>query len=173
MPCAILAGYALDCKDAVGGIKNIYVAPLSSVSAVAENASGYVTGITMVGSNKFFKYELEPRGANSGTSNINSDPAVGTVAYEQTLSVSFLKMKYETSNKLQTIIANRTAILVEMKTGQYFYYGKENGMEVNGGTAATGAAMNEFNGYNLTFSGMEKTLPQEINPTLITAITAS
>jgi hypothetical protein len=60
-----------------------------------------------------------------------------------------------------------------MKTGQFFYYGKENGMEVNGGTAATGAAMNEFNGYNLTFSGMEKTLPQEVNPTLIAAITAS
>jgi hypothetical protein len=173
MACAIVAGYALDCKDAVGGIKNIYVAPIANVSTVSENASGYVTAITMSGSNKFFKYALEPRGANSTTQNIQSDPTVGTVSYEQTMAVSFLKMKYETQNKLQTIIANRTAILVEMKTGQYFYFGKENGMEVSGGTAASGAAMSEFNGYNVTFAGMEKALANEVEPTIVSALVST
>ncbi len=173
MSCAILAGYALDCKDAVGGIKNIYLSPISDVSAVTENASGYVTGIAMVSTKKFYKYALEPRGANSTTQNIQSDPTVGTVAYEQTLTAAFLKMKWETQNKLQTLVANRTAILVEMKTGQYFLFGKENGMEVNGGTGTSGAAMNEFNGYSLTFAGMEKTFAQEVDPTIVAALVSA
>lgn len=173
MSCAIVAGYALDCKDAVGGIKNIYIAPIANLSTVSENASGYVTAMTMSGSNKFFKYALEPRGANSTTQNIQSDPTVGTVSYEQTIQATFLKMKYETQNKLQTIIANRTAILVEMKTGQYFLFGKENGMEVSGGTATSGAAMNEFNGYTIPFSGVEKYLANEVDPSIVSALVSA
>jgi hypothetical protein len=46
MACAIVGGYTLDCKDAVGGIKNIYITELANITAVAENASGYVTAIT-------------------------------------------------------------------------------------------------------------------------------
>ena len=64
MACAIVSGYALDCKDTVGGIKTVYITELANVSSVTENASGYVTAITMSGSKKFFTYALEPRGQN-------------------------------------------------------------------------------------------------------------
>jgi hypothetical protein len=59
MACAITQGYALDCKDTVGGLKNLYFAALSDVATVSQNASGYVTAITMASTKKFYKYEFD------------------------------------------------------------------------------------------------------------------
>jgi hypothetical protein len=168
MPCAITSGFALDCRDVVGGIKNLYIAPLSSVTAVSQNASGYVTAITKTG--LFYKYELMPRGANSFTENIQADPATGSVAYEPTIAAVFSKLSYINAQKLDLVIKNRMAIIVEMKDGTFFLTGKDAGMEVNGGTAASGASMNEFNGYNLTFGGMEKAFSPEVNPSIIAGL---
>ena len=167
MACAIVAGYSLDCKDTVGGIKNLFITEQANITAITENASGYVTAITLSAGKKYFKYALEPRGANSTTNNIQTDPAIGTVAYEQTIAATFLKMAYETQFKLQQIIKNRTSIIVEMKTGQFFLFGSSFGMECTGGTGTSGAALNEFNGYSLTFAGMEKTFSQEIDPVIV------
>ena len=168
MSCAITSGFALDCREVVGGIKNLYIAPLSSVTTVSANASGYVTAITKSG--LFYKYELMPRGANSFTQNIQADPATGSVAYEPTINVVFSKLSQGNANKFDLLAKNRVAIIVETKDGSFFLAGQANGMEVNGGTAASGAAMNEFMGYNLTFSGMEKTLSAEVSPAIIAAL---
>jgi hypothetical protein len=79
-------------------------------------------------------------------------------------------MNYETSFLLQQVIKNRTSIIVETQDSKYFLFGKVNGMEVNGGSKASGAAMNEFNGYNITFQGMEATFSQEVDPSIIAAL---
>ena len=170
MACAITQGYALDCKDTVGGIKNLYISALSNVTTVSENASGYVTAITMSGSTKFYKYELLPRGANSYTENIQTDPANGTVAYEPTISVTFSKLQFETAYKLDLIVKNRTAIIVETKDGSFFLLGKANGMESSGGNAASGQNMNDFQGYTMTFTGMEKTFSPEVDSSIIAGL---
>ena len=170
MPCAITTGYALDCKDVVGGVKNLYITELSNITNVAQNASGYVTAITLAATKKFYKYALMPKGANTYTENIQTDPANGTVAYEPTLSVVFSKLTQNSAYLFDLVIKNRTAILVEMKDGTYFLCGKENGMESSGGSAASGQSMNDFTGYTLTFTGMEKTFSPEVNPAIITAL---
>lgn len=170
MPCAIVSGYALDCKDTVGGIKNLYITELANVTAVTENASGFVTAITKSTGTKYFQYALEPRGANNTAQNIQADPANGTVAYEQTLAANFVKMQYETQAKLQLIIKNRTSIIVEDKAGKYWLMGRRNGMEVSGGTIASGTAMNDFQGYTLNFTGMEKEMANEVDSSIIAGL---
>jgi hypothetical protein len=40
-------------------------------------------------------------------------------------------------------------------------------MECTGGTGTSGAALNEFNGYSLTWAGMEKTFSQEVDPAIV------
>jgi hypothetical protein len=170
MACAIVSGYALDCKDAVAGIKNIYITEHANVTAVAENASGFVTAITKTSGTKFFKYALQPRGQNNFTQNIQADPTVGTVAYEQGIVANFVKLQYETQIKLELIIKNRTMIIGETKDGTYFLFGKNFGMEVSAGTGNSGQAMNEFQGYQLTFSGMEKSFANEVDSTIIAAL---
>ncbi len=170
MACAIVSGYALDCKDTVGGIKNLYITELANVSSVAENASGFVTGITKANGTKFFKYALEPRGQNNFTQNIQADATVGTVAYEQNITANFVKLQYETQIKLDLIIKNRTAVIVETMDGSYWLFGKDNGMQVTGGTSVSGQAMNEFQGYTLNFQGMEKSLANEVDSSIIAGL---
>lgn len=170
MPCAIVSGYSLDCRDTVGGIKKIYVTELANVTAVSENASGFVTGITKSAGKKFFVYELEPRGQNNFTQAIQSDATVGTVAYEQTLTINFVKLKYETQATLQNLIKNRLSVIIETKDGSYWLFGKENGLQVTGGNANSGQAMNEFQGYTLTLSGMEKNLANEVSSSIISGL---
>jgi len=170
MACAIVSGYSLDCKDVVGGIKNIYITELANITAVNENASGFVTGITKSAGTKFYKYALLPKGKNDFAQNIMSDASLGTVAFEQTINVGFAKLQYQTQIKLANLIANRCSMIVETKTGQYFLFGKENGVEVTGGNANSGAAMNEFNGYNLVFTGMEKAMANEVDSSIIAAL---
>ena len=170
MACAIISGYALDCRDAVGGIKNIYVTELANITAINENASGFVTGITKTGGTKYYKYALLPKGKNDFVQNIMADASLGTVAYEQTITANFSKLQYLTQLKLQTLIANRCSVIVETKSGQYFIFGRENGVEVTWGNANSGAAMNEFNGYTLTLTAMEKALANEVDSTIIAAL---
>lgn len=170
MACAIVSGYSLDCKDTVGGIKRILITEQSNITAVAENASGLVTAITRSGSSKYFAYALEPRGANNFTQTIQADPAIGTVAYEQLVTANFVKLQYETQIKLQNLIKNRDNIIVETKDGSYWMFGKDYGCEVNGGSANSGQAMNEFQGYTLTFAGMEKELANEVDSSIIAAL---
>jgi hypothetical protein len=43
-------------------------------------------------------------------------------------------------------------------------------MEVTAGSANSGQAMNEFQGYQLTFTGMEKALANEVDSSIIAAL---
>jgi hypothetical protein len=81
-----------------------------------------------------------------------------------------VKLKYETQVKLENLIKNRTAVIVETKDGSYFLFGKLNGMEVTGGSGNSGQAMNEFQGYNLVFTGMEKSLANEVSSSIIAGL---
>lgn len=170
MACAIVSGYSLDCKDTVGGIKKIYVTELANVTTVAENASGFVTSITKAASTKFYTYALEARGQNNFTQAIQADATAGTVAYEQTITANFVKLQYETQIKLENLIKNRLAVIVETMDGSYWLFGKLNGMEVTGGSANSGQSMNEFQGYQLTLTGMEKALANEVDSSIISGL---
>ena len=168
--CAIVSGYALDCKDTVGGIKAIYITELANIASEVENASGLVTAITMAPGKKFWTYALEPRGQNNFTQTIQASANNGTVAYEQALTANFVKLQFETQIKLQNIIKNRTAVIVLTQDGSYFLFGKLNGMEVTGGTGASGTAMNDFQGYTLNLTAMEKEFANEVEASIIAAL---
>lgn len=170
MPCAIVSGYALDCKSAVSGISKIYITELSNITAITENASGFVTGITKSAGKKFFTFELTSRGANNFTQTIQADPANGTVAYEQSVVANFVQLKYETQAILDLLIKNRLSIIVESKDGKYWLFGKLNGMEVTAGSGNSGQAMNDFTGYALTFTGMEKAFANEVSSSIIAGL---
>lgn len=170
MSCAIIAGYSLDCKDAVAGIKTIYITEHANLTATTANASGEVTAITKAGGSKFYAYALEPRGQNNFTQEIQADPTIGTVAYTQTVVANFVKLKYETQYVLERLIKNRMAMIVETKDGSFFLFGKDFGVEVSAGTGNSGQAMNEFQGYQLTFTGMEKAFAPEVAGSIIPAL---
>ena len=51
MPCAIVSGYTIDCRETIGGIDAVFFAEYGNVTI--NDASGIVTGITKVAGKKF------------------------------------------------------------------------------------------------------------------------
>jgi hypothetical protein len=166
MPCAITSGFTIDCKDAVGGLKNIYLATSVSGATITSSVSG---GISLVSGVTFYKYELMPQGADSFEEAIQSNPANGTIFYQQTIVGNFAKMSQTQRNKFYTIAQARPLVVIEKKDGSFWLLGQKYGCEVTAGSHLSGSAMGDFNGQTLTLVGNE---PEPANQlTSISAIT--
>ena len=90
------------------------------------------------------------------TVNINSDPATGTTWFEQTLSVTLQKLTAAQSNELKLISYNRSQVFVLDANDNVFLLGMNDGCDVSGGTAVTGAAKSDLTGYTLELRAEEK-----------------
>ena len=114
------------------------------------DAYGVPTGSTVT----VFKYTLRPN-LSSMTVNINSDPATGTTFFEQTLSLTLQKLSVAQTNELKLICYNRAQVFVQDVNDNVFLLGMDNGVDVSGGTAVTGAAKGDMPGYTLELRAEE------------------
>lgn len=166
MACDITSGFTLGCRDNSGGIKNLYILS-GSIDTVTGADAGLVTGLT--GSGEFYKFELF-RQTSDFSEAISSTPENGTVFYDQTLNATFFKLQSATRNQVRVLAKNPDLkIVVETNNGstdgigKFFLMGQENGAQLLSGTAQTGTAFGDLNGYSLTFSGQEPEPASEIS----------
>ena len=163
MACSLtLAGRGVGCKDALGGIKRIYVAQWAD-GIWEDISSGEVAGVTAA--TTFYTYDMT-RGSGSLTQTITSDLAAGTVFFDQVCSVTFNKAAASDITEISNLVKGRMAILVEDNNGNWFVMGHQNGVEVSGGTAQTGTAAGDQNGFTLEFSA------QDVAPAPFLALTS-
>ena len=168
MACNLTKGLAVDCKDQIGGLKKIFFVEsyCSNIRASATFASspnelqmdtaGFASwDIFADGAVDVFQYDLRPN-LSSMTVNINSDPATGTTFFEQTLSLSLQKLSVAQTNELKLISYNRSQIFVLDNNDNVFLLGMDNGCDISGGTAVTGAAKGDMSGFTLELRAEEK-----------------
>lgn len=154
MACSVSNGRSLPCKSAVGGLKNIYFAPYSTVTAGLTPSSG---SITLNQTESFFKYEI--KGNSSLETAINSSRENGTTFYESTLNATLTFLDVATQEQIKLLAHGRPQIVVEDYNGNFFLIGKDNGCEVTGGTIVTGAAMGDLSGFTLVLTAQETAPP--------------
>jgi hypothetical protein len=171
MACALTQGYALDCRDSLGGITEVYFIEKGNVTSTTQ-ASGVISAIVKGSSKVFRKYELVP-GTSSLTENINASVQNGTVFYAQELSIILNKLQANTRNEILLLAQNSLAAVVGDNNGKYWYLGKTNGINITGGSGATGTAQGDRSGYTLTFSGAEKELAPEVASGIIAGLTVA
>lgn len=168
MACVLTQGLNLDCRDSVGGIKEVYITEIGNVSAVTE-ASGVVTAITKATGKRFWKYSLI-----RDTSNFDQVPTVseqnGTVFYAQTLQIIMNKMQASTRNEILLLAQNNIAAVVVDNNGTGWLLGKEFGLVLNGGNSGSGTAWGDRNGSTLPFAGNEKQLAPTVSSSVISAL---
>ena len=167
MACNLTKGLAVDCKDQIGGLKRIYFVKsyCSDIRAKATfdgtdtnvmDTAGFANwDIQSGGAVTVFQYDLRPN-LSSMTVNFTSDPATGTTFFEQTLSISMQKLSVAQTNELKLISYNRSQVFVLDQNDNLFLLGIDNGMDVSGGTAVTGAAKSDMTGYTLEMRAEEK-----------------
>lgn len=177
MACDITSGFALGCRDNLGGIKAIYILS-GSVSGISES-SDEITDIS--GTGVFYQFDLQ-RGTSDFTETINGSTENQTVFYEATINAAFAKLQTSTRNQVKVLAQNPDLkIVVETNndtTGnKYFYVGRTNGAQLNGGQGQSGTALGDANGYTLTFTAQEPSPADVITGTTLadalTGITVS
>lgn len=162
MACDITKGKALlTCKDAVSGLKAIYMSNFGDFEFVAGTGPGAseqtivnITGPTGVGAPDFYKYELKNSG-NTFQQDITSSRDNGTTFFNQTLNFVLTKLSAEMEFQIKMMAWGRPQIVVEANSGTFFLMGREHGCEVSGNSQIQGT-MDSLNGYTMTAVGMEK-----------------
>jgi len=163
MSCDIANGRLEACKDGVSGLDAIYIINYGTYNPDASTLGGDVTYSGTVGEEDLiteianvptvYKYEL--KGANAFEQAIQSSRDNGTTFFEQTLTVQLKKQDIATHKTIKLLAYGRPNIIVRTRGNDFFIAGLQRGCDVTAGTVSSGTAMGDFNGYSLTFVGME------------------
>lgn len=155
MACDITKGKGLlACKDAVSGLKAIYVANFDEYTFTTSSTdAGHL--LTDIGDlDVVYKFELKNSG-NTFTQDITSSRDNGTTFFNQTLNFVLTKLSSEMEFQIKMLAWGRPQIFVEANSGDFFLMGKNHGCEISGKSEVQGT-MDSLNGYTLTAVGMEK-----------------
>lgn len=168
MACALTQGFNLDCRDAIGGLKEIYIIEQANISSITE-ASGTVTALVNATGKRFYKYSLI-RETSNAEETITGNEQNGTIFYAQKLDLILNKRQVSVRNEIMLLAKNKLCIVAVDNIGNAWLYGRNNGLMLNAGTSPTGTAWGDRNGYTLTFSGNETELAPMVQASLIATL---
>ena len=165
MACDITAGRNdANCLDSLGGIKAIYVANFAKGMFADSTFTGEEITALTTGNYDVFKYEL--RGTNNIDEANTKDINAGTSIFEGSGTITLKKQDATTQAQMVLLSKGRPQIIAEGYDGLFRIFGIKNGVDVTVNTAS-GADMNEFNGYTLTLASKEDNLAYFVTSTLI------
>jgi|SRR6056297_379777 len=167
MACILTSGRTEPCRDAIGGLKAVYL--LDYLDDAFTVAAGEVTAIDAAVTD-VYKYELLADG-NTFVETVTADQNNGTTVYEQVLTVALKKQTKESANELDIVSKARPIVVVEYRDGRYVVQGIEDGTVVTG-DSQSGGAKADFNGYNRTFTSTETSPAPELDSATVTALLA-
>ncbi len=153
MACDISLGRLEPCKDSVGGLKSIYFINYdnSFLSDITLDTDDIITAIAPT----YSAYKFELRGANTFDETNEVSKENGTSFWTGTGTIALKKQDAVTRKELKLLSYSRPIVMTEGYDGLFKIYGIENGCDVSVNTAS-GGAMGDFNGYNLTVTSQEK-----------------
>jgi hypothetical protein len=168
MSCALTQDYSFGCDVGAGGLKEVYLIELENVDSVTES-SGTVTAITKATGKIFRKYQLVQDTATAEetlTGNLQN----GTLYYAQKVTLVINKQNVAVRNEILLLAKNRLAVVTVDNNDTYRLYGWDQGLRLNEGSAATGTAWGDRNGYTLTFSGNQRELALFVQDSVIATL---
>jgi hypothetical protein len=153
MACELTAGFALDCKEGVGGIKAIFLQQLADFQSgvTVDGTSQEIDGLPTT---SVYQYTL-PKHTGSFTEEVQSSVENGTIFYTQTVTATFFKLTAARRKQLEIIAKNRLVVFVQDNNDNLWMIGKVDGAEVTAASTATGTAKGDLNGYTITFTAEE------------------
>jgi hypothetical protein len=155
MACELTAGFTLQCKDGIGGIKAIFLVQredyLSGGVVSIDAGTQEVDGLPTM---SVYQYTL-PKHTGSFTEEVASSVENGTIFYTQTVTATFHKLSAARRKQLNIVAQNRLVVFVQDNNDNIWLVGKVDGAEVTAMSTATGTAKGDLNGYTITFTAEE------------------
>ena len=170
MACLLSTGFTLDCRDSIGGVDEIYIGELEylNTSTFAVSA-GAVTTMAMTGGKKFYKYELRRNTAEAKADNAGEVTA-GSGYIMHSVEMSLDKFDVAKRNEIRVLAQKPLIFIVKDKNDLFSVYGAYNGLDLTTGTAGTGKAASDLNGFTLTYTGEERTYPLGVSQAIVTTL---
>ncbi len=154
--CALTQDYSFGCDVGTGGTKECYMIELGNIQTITES-SGTITAITKATGKIFRKYQLVQETALFEET-ITGNRQNGTLFYAQRGNVIINKQQVAVRNEILLLAKNDLVFVTKDNNDTYRLYGREYGLKLLAGTASTGTAWGDRNGYSLEFTGNEPEL---------------
>lgn len=166
--CALTQDYLFGCDVGTGGTKEVYLIELANIVSYTES-SGTLTAITKATGAKFRKYQLVQETANF-QEDIVGNRQNGTIYYDQKGTIILNKQQVAVRNEILLLAMNYLVMVIHDNNDTYRLYGRQYGLRVDTGSATTGTAWGDRNGYTLNASGKEPQLAPFVDPTVIATL---
>lgn len=155
MACLSTAGFIVDCKKTIGGIKSFWIGPYATI-ANAATIDPTTAQITALPSASWETYNMKQHTGNFVEAATVSKEN-NTIFYTQTLTAQFTLLSAARRLQLDTFSRGRHVIIVQDNNDNYWLMGYKDGAEVATESTETGTGKGDFNGYKITFSAEEAT----------------
>jgi hypothetical protein len=156
MSCQISLGRALNCKDTVGGISEVWI----TTSDLGALTIGNTDEVTDIAGTSITLFQYDVKGANGLETTVNSSNETGTTFMEAVLTLQLPKLTKEDAKELKLLAYSRPRIFVKTRNGDVLLMGEKYGSELTSGSITSGQALGDFNGINLAFTAQESLAPR-------------
>ena len=157
MSCVLTTGFDYECNNGAGGIKqgSLLITDWDNVAGGATISGGEITALTQDAGTSFKRYKIRKEIVSFvGTS--TTDPLTGSNVLETIVTASLYKLSKTKSLELKLAQGTPLMIIVQDNNDVYHAFGYETGAELLTVEGMSGKAMNEMNGYNLSFTAREQ-----------------
>lgn len=166
--CALTQDYSFGCDVGTGGTKEVWLIELENITSYTES-SGTLTAITKVAGKIFRKYQLVVETSNF-QEDIVGNRQNGTIFYDQKGTIIINKQQVSLRNEILLLAKNNLVAIIHDNNDTYRLYGRLYGMRLESGTAATGTAWGDRNGYTLNLTGKEPDLSPFVQASVIATL---
>lgn len=158
-----LKGIARGCKDSCGGIVKVWVnadydTAKGSVALVEPDGTQAKVTTPDVKGWKVFNFF---KNTGSMTSTLNVSETAGS-SFTTEVSLTFMKQDSAKRLEMLGLLLGQCMVIVKDANGKYWVLGMDAPVEASAGTAVTGTAATDLNGYTVTLKDDSKLLPLEV-----------
>ena len=160
--CNLTAAIALDCLDAIGGIKTLWV---SSDFETGTITAGATAGITSLAGATGTFYQIEvAKDVASFTETFNISNTNGTAFFTQEVTVPVQHLSSAKRAQIQLLAYNRASrVVFEDNNGLYWLVGATRGCVISTGTTTTGTAPGDATQYSFVLQAMEPAMTFQVS----------
>jgi hypothetical protein len=162
MSCNLTSAIALDCLDAIGGIKTLWVSSDFDYTSVTAGATAGITALSG-GTGSFYQIQVA-KDVASFTETFNISNTNGTAFFQQEVTIPVQHLSSAKRQQIQLLTYNRASRCVfEDNNGLYWLVGLTRGCVVSTGTTTTGTAPGDATQYSFVLQAMEPEMAYQVN----------
>lgn len=160
--CNLSAAIALDCLDAIGGIKTLWVSSDFDYATVTAGATAGITSLTGA-TGTFYQIQVA-KDVASFTETFNVSNTNGTAFFTQEVTIPVQHLSSAKRAQIQLLAYNRASrVVFEDNNGLYWLAGLTRGCVLSTGTTTTGTAPGDATQYSFVLQAMEPAMAYQVS----------